>query len=98
MLETLSFLDQPLSQTVSLVTFDRLEEKMSIAFNKSEVKLEYQEFSKDIIVRAMTSTDKSEVEFWVKVMKMRSPMDSSKYENLASITLQMLSIPVLNAD
>ena len=61
----LSFLDPPLSQKVSLVMFDRLEEKVSIAFNKSEVKLEYQEFSTDRIMKAMTSTDKSEVEFWV---------------------------------
>ena len=46
----------------------------------------------------MTSSDEFAVGFWVKVMKVRSPMDSPKYDNLTTLALQMLSIPASNAD
>ena len=60
------------------------------------MKLEYREFSVDSDIASLSTDDA--VSFWLQVKSMKSPMGDNKYSNLATLCLQLLSIPVSNAD
>ena len=93
---TLSFLDPLLCQDLPLSTFDSIGTIFSIAFDKDLVKLEHREFMIEDLTDIRTECDA--VKFWVTVLNLKSPMGGSKYKNLATLALQLLSIPASNAD
>ena len=95
-LHAFTFLDPLNCQNITLSTFDLIEQTIPIVFDKMTVKLEHREFVLDTEVHAGESEDA--VEFWIRVSHMSSPMGELKYHNLASLALQLLSIPSLNAD
>ncbi len=64
-------------------------------FNKGATKLEYREF---VIDNSINTSVSDAVEFWHQILKMESPMGALKYENFSTLALQLLSIPVSNAD
>ena len=92
---TLSFLDPPLSQKMPLSTFDIIEDRFPISFDKSATKLEYREFMTD---DAIDTSVNDAVKFWHKIFIMQSPMGAPKYEHFGGLALHLLSIPVSNAD
>ena len=95
MFSTLSFLDPSLSQKKSTSTFEVIEAHFPISFDKSAVKLEYREFGTDDTL----NTDESDaMHFWLSALNMKSPMGSPKHEHLIILALQLLSIPMSNAD
>ena len=77
-------------------TFDVIKERTPIAFDKAAVKLEHHEFMLDGEVQPEENEDASD--FWVKISHPKPPMGEQKYCNLATLTLQLLSIPSSNAD
>ena len=95
-LQTLSFLYPGKCQTVPQSTFDAIEEKFPIAFEKATVKLEHREFMLDSEEQPEENEDA--VNFWLKISHLKSPMGEHKYHNLAFLALQLLSIPSSNAD
>ena len=97
-LSSLSFLDPARSQHESPSAFDRVEENIPISFEKSTVKLEYREFSIDEEVTTLIELNEDAVQFWLHVRNMISPMGSLKYCHLATLALNLLSIPASNAD
>ena len=95
-LTTLSFLDPPLCHKIPLSTFDELERTIPVKFDKCVVKFEYREFGTDSEIDPTLECDA--VSFWLNVLNMKSPMGALKYESLGTLALQLLSIPVSNAD
>lgn len=95
-LQTLSFLKPSKCQTIPQSTFDLIEEKIPIAFDKSAIKLEHCEFMLDGEIQPDENEDT--VDFWMKIPHLRSPIGERKYHNLAALALQLLSIPSSNAD
>ena len=95
-LHAFTFLDPLNCQNITLSTFDLIEQTIPIVFDKMAVKLEHREFVLDTEVHAGESEDA--VEFWIRVSHTSSPMDELKYHKLASLALQLLSIPSSNAD
>ena len=93
---TLSFLDPLLCQDIPQSTFDSIGTTFSIAFDKDLVKLEHREFMIEDLTDIRTECDA--VKFWVTVLNLKSPMGDLKYKNLATLALQLLSIPASNAD
>ncbi len=81
---------------ISQSSFDTISSTIPITFDKGLVKLEYREFSTDGDVD--TSGEADAVKFWVGISNMKSPMGEQKYQNLATLALQLLSIPASNAD
>ena len=92
----LSFLDPIQSQNIPQSTFDLIEDNIPVVFNKAVTKLEHREFVTDTDIDPEVDCDA--VKFWLKVCSMKSPMGELKYENLATLALQLLSIPASNAD
>ena len=97
-LSSLSFLDPARSQHESPSVFDKVEENVPISFDKSAVKLEYREFSIDDEVTTLIGLHKDAVQFWLHVRNLTSPMGSLKYCHLATLALNLLTIPASNAD
>ena len=97
-LSSLSFLNPEGSKHASSSVFDKVEENVSISFDKSAVKLEYREFSIDDEVTTLTGLHGDAVQFWLHVRNMTSPMGSLKYCHLATLALHLLAIPASNAD
>ena len=95
-LQTLSFLNPEKCQTMPQSTFDTVEERIPIAFDKATVKLEHREFMLDGEVQP--DENDNAVDFWLKISHQKSPMGEKKYCNLATLALQLLSIPSSNAD
>ena len=92
----LSFLDPIQSQNIPQSTFDLIEDNIPVVFNKAVTKFEHREFVTDTDIDPEVDCDA--VKFWLKVCSMKSPMGELKYENLATLALQLLSIPASNAD
>ena len=97
-LNSLSFLDPARSQHESPSAFDKVEDNVSISFDKSAVKLEYREFSLDGEVTNLIEVHQDAVQFWLHIRNMTSPMGSLKYLALATLALNLLAIPASNAD
>ena len=95
-LSTLAFLEPTASQKISTSSFDRIADIIPITFDRNLVKLEYREFVIDEELDPSVETDA--VQFWVNVSHMKSPMGELKYQNLATLALKLLLIPVSNAD
>ena len=95
-LQTLSYLDPVKCQTIPQSTFDSIEERIPVSFDKATVKLEHREFMLDPEVQPEESDDA--VTFWLNISHLKSPMGEHKYHNLAMLALQLLSIPSSNAD
>ena len=96
-LHSLAFLDPLKSQSMSAATFNQIQKCFAIDFDKSAVNLEFREFAVDSDVHAATANCNA-VSFWMAVLQMKSPMGERKYENLATLALQLLAIPSSNAD
>ena len=96
MLRTLAFLEPAVSHKMSLSAFDLIGNTIPVTFDKGLVKLEYREFTTDNEVDYSAKTDA--VAFWVGILNMKSPLGELKYHNLATLALQLLAIPVSNAD
>ena len=82
---------------MSAATFNQIQKCFAINFDKSTVNLEFREFAVDSDVHAATANCNA-VAFWMVVLQMKSPMGEQKYENLATLALQLLAIPSSNAD
>ena len=93
-LSTLGFLEPIASQKMSPSCIDRISDLFPISFDKNVVKLEYREY---VIDEIDPSCDEA-VKFWLSIRDMKSPMGEPKYLNLATLALQLLAIPVSNAD
>ena len=77
-------------------TFDLIEQRIPVTFNKTTVKLEHCEFILDSSVLPEEECDA--VNFWLKISQERSPVGELKYHNLGTLALQLLSMPSSNAD
>ncbi len=75
---------------------DQIYNTIPIHFDKNAVKLEFREFAIDEEIAEINSEDA--VSFWLKVKSSKTPMGDSKYQNLSTLALQLLSIPASNAD
>ena len=73
---------------------NKISDTLPITFDKATVELEFREFATDCNV---TSCEDA-VNFWLNVLNMKSAMGDYKYKHLASLALQLLSIPASNAD
>lgn len=82
-------------QNITSSTFDNIYDKIPIEFDKTAVKLEYRGFAIDSDIPC---PDNDACTFWLGVRSMKSPMGDSKYLNLSTLALQLLSIPASNAD
>ena len=91
----LSYLDPSQSQYVTSSTIDLLEQIYPVSFNKQLVKLEMREF---LIDGEIDPTISDAVQFWLRVLAMKSPMGEQKYLHMATLSLELLSIPASNAD
>ncbi len=96
LLKTLKLLDPTQCQNISLETLDQIYNTIPIHFDKNAVKLEFREFAIDEEIAEIKSEDA--VSFWLKVKSSKTPMGDSKYQNLSTLALQLLSIPASNAD
>ena len=79
-LTTLSFVDPVKCQHLPSSTFDKIEEKICISFDKNATKLEYHEFMiDDDVTASINETGDNVVQFWLNVSKLKSPMGEFKY-------------------
>ena len=86
-------------QKINLETFDHIYDSIAITFDKSAVKMEFREFAVDSDISSCNSNwSKGTINFWLMVASMKTPMGDSKYQNLSTLVLQLLSIPTSNAD
>ena len=68
-------------------TFDQVEDSVAVSFDKQQTKLEHRDFATDCSV-APTEDENA----------VKSPMGEQRYKYLATLALQLLSIPASNAD
>ena len=80
------------SQKMSPSCFDVIAD----TFPKNLVKLEYRKFAIDDGIDPSIETDA--VNLWISISNMKSPMGELVYQTLANLALQLISIPVSNAD
>lgn len=97
-LSSLAFLDPSKSQSIPPATFNQIEERLPLCFDKPKVSVEFREFAVDSEVRPVASENSDALAFWMAVVKMKSPLGESKYVNLATLALELLAIPASNAD
>ena len=83
--QALSFLDPARTQHESPSLFDKVEENVSISFDKSAVKLAYREFLIDDEVTTLIGLHRDAVQFWLHVRNMTSPMGALKYCHLVTL-------------
>ena len=91
-----SFLDPPQSRQITDSIFEDIEQVVSIAFDKAQVKVEAREFIVDPDIN--TAAEQDAVRFWLHVKSMESPLGERKYYHLSNLALNLLSIPASNAD
>ena len=95
-LHALSFLHPLQSQHMPQSEFDVIADTFPVPFDKQATKLEHREFSTDSDIDPSEYPDA--IKFWLTVYSLKSPMGESKYINLATLALQLLSIPSSNTD
>ena len=74
---------------------DVIADTFPITFEMNLVKLEYREFAIDGGIDPSIETDA--VNLWISIRNMKSPMGEFMYQTLATLALQLISIPVSNA-
>ena len=77
-------------------TFDQVEDSVAVSFDKQQTKLEHRDFATDCSVAP--TEDENAVNYWYRILQFKSPMGEQRYKNLATLALQLLSIPASNAD
>ena len=95
-LRSLSFLDPNQVQRMPLSTYDQIADSVAISFDKQQTKLEYRDFATDCSVAPIEG--ENAVDYWYRILHFQSPMGEQRYKNLATLALQLLSIPASNAD
>ena len=94
-LHSLSFLDPNQVQRMPLSTYDQIADSVAISFDKQQTKLEYRDFTTDCSVAPIEG--ENAVDYWYRILYLQSPMGEQRYKNLATLALQLLSIPASNA-
>ena len=78
-----------------LSTYDQIADSVAISFDKQQTKLEYRDFTTDCSVAPIEG--ENAVDYWYRIVYFQSPMGEQCYKNLATLVLQLLSIPTSNA-
>ena len=94
-LQLLKVLCPKAAQEAPLQTVDKLSQTFAIPFYVQKVRMELREFRLDSI---HVEGEEDAKTFWLRVRSMKSPLGEPKYLNLADLALQLLAIPVSNAD
>ena len=95
-LRCLTFLDPDQAQRMPLSTYDQIADSVAISFDKHQTKLEHRDFATDCSV--VPTPGENAVDYWYRILHFQSPMGEQRYKNLATLALQLLSIPASNAD
>ena len=74
---------------------DTIDQIYPLPFDKQKVKLEMREF---LVDDEVDRTIRNPIQFWLQVMAMKSPMREQKYLHMATLSLELLSIPASNDD
>ena len=78
-----------------LSTCDQIADSVAISFDKQQTKLEYRDFTTDCSVAPIEG--ENAVDYWYRILYFQSPTGEQRYKNLATLALQLLSIPASNA-
>jgi len=95
--QSLKLLDPLECQNLSFNTFDKLSQSIAIKFDLAMVKMEYREFAVDTDVASFQGNGDA-VGFWNCVKSVTTVQGECKYQHLAALALNLLSIPSSNAD
>ena len=94
--QLLSILDPENVLSVSVSSIDELCTTFAVSC-EDEVKMQFRDFSADS--EAMpASTETDAVQYWLRIKSMKSSTGELMYKELANAVLQLLAIPVSNAD
>ena len=76
-------------------TFSITQKRLPVRFDKAQVSLE---FCCGFTGYIRGAENRDALAFWMAVLRMKSPMEEPKYVHLATLALELLAIPVSNAD
>ena len=95
-MHSLSFLAPDQVQRMPLSTYYQIADSVAISFDKQQTKLEHRDFATDCSVAP--AEGENAVDYWYRILHFQSPMGERRHTNLATLALQLLSIPASNAD
>ena len=96
-LQLLSFLDPEKVLSIPLRNVQELCDKFAVTCGNDAVVMEFREFLSDPAAMPCDA-DTDAIQYWLRIQSYKSCTGVQLYGNLASAALQLLAIPVSNAD
>ena len=93
----LSYLDPTKVMQAPLATAGELCSTFAVPSDREQVQLEFREFLSDAACMP-TDADTDVVQYWLRIKSIKASTGHLLYSNLSSLVLQLLAIPVSNAD